>query len=56
MGEEESFEDAVDGLFLFVAELLGGFELGAQLVRGAAFVFVEEQQVGANGESECDPR
>jgi len=28
--------------------------LGAEVVCGAAFVFVEEQQVGADGESECD--
>ena len=55
VGEEEAFEDAFDGLPLFVAEALGGLELEFELVCGAAFVFVEEQQVGADRESEGDP-
>lgn len=48
VGEEESFQDAFDGGFLVVGEALGGFELEPEVVCGAAFVFVEEQQVGAD--------
>jgi DNA primase len=55
VGEEEAFEDAFDGGFFVVGEALGGFELEFEVVCGAAFVFVEEQLVGADGESESDP-
>ena len=48
VGEEESFEDAFDGCFFFVGEALGGFELEAEVVVGAAFVFVEDERICAD--------
>jgi len=48
VGEEESFEDAFDGGLFFVGEALGGFELEAEVVVGAAFVFVEDERICAD--------
>jgi hypothetical protein len=48
VGEEESLEDSFDDLFLVLGEAGGGFELEAEVVVGSAFVFVEEELVGAD--------
>lgn len=54
MGEQEALEDAFDGGLFVVGEPVECFELEAQVVLGAAFVGFEEQQVGADVESEGD--
>lgn len=50
VGDEESFEDAFDGLLFVVVEAGDGFELEAQVIVWSAFVVVEEERVGADGE------
>ncbi|MGH2919293.1 MAG: hypothetical protein ACRDLS_11960 [Solirubrobacteraceae bacterium] len=44
----KAFEDAADGVFLFVGEPGGGFELESEVVVGAAFVSVEYERICAD--------
>jgi hypothetical protein len=47
VGDEEAFEDALNGLFFVAAEAGDGFELEARVLVGAALVVVEKERVGA---------
>lgn len=50
MFEEEGFDDVADGGSFVGVELAGGFEGEAEVGVGAAFVVVEDQQVGGDVE------
>jgi hypothetical protein len=47
VGDEEAFEDALDGLLFVVGQAGDRFELEPEVVVGVAFVVVERERVGA---------
>lgn len=54
MAQEHGFDEGADDGFLVGVEVLDGFEVEAQVVVGAAFVGVEDELIGADGERDCE--
>lgn len=52
--EEHGFDEFADGGLFVGVEVSGGFEGEFEVVRGAAFVGVEQKAVGGDGERDCD--
>ncbi len=50
MAEEDAFEEGADVGFLVGVELAGGFEGEGEVFVGAAFVGVEDEEVGGDVE------
>jgi hypothetical protein len=50
VAEEDGFDEAADEVLFVGVEVLGGFELGAEVVGGASFVGVEDEAVGGDVE------
>lgn len=51
MAQEHGFDEGADDGFLVGVEVLDGFEVETEVVGGVAFVGVEDELIGADGES-----
>jgi len=54
VAQEHGFDEGADDGFFVGVEVLDGFEVEAKIVGGAAFVGVEDELIGADGERDCE--